>query len=222
MLIRRVHLIALLTLGCATGEHQADVNADSSRRTPSASPSSTPRSGALVDSVHQGDSTRVDHSAGASILSCVERRDSMWVYHYALQNGKSGMVEHWELGYSDDEPQDKNSINNGGQLRVLPIRSDPKYDRADEPLPSRSYSAPAHWGASFTRVEETEGFFISWAVEAPSNELGLAPGARLSGFGVTLPRPDNAYLTGNWTLNQVAASTPMGKLTPVPCDSILK
>jgi hypothetical protein len=45
--------------------------------------------------------------------------------------------------------------------------------------------APEHWRPEFSRVEETRGFFISWVVEAPSNEVGLPPGERLSGFSVT-------------------------------------
>jgi hypothetical protein len=169
----------------------------------------------------RADSAPVDHSAGIAILSCVERRDTLSTYHYQLRNSRSGMIVNWELGYSDDEPQDSASENNGGRLSALPVNSSPKFGATDDWLPVGAYTAPEHWRPEFSRVEETGGFFISWVAEAPSNEVGLAPGERLSGFSVTVRGADSVYLTGPWTAYNLGATNPMGRLIPAVCDSII-
>lgn len=166
------------------------------------------------------DSPTAAHSQGIAILSCVERGDTLSVYRYQVRNGRAGMIVNWQLGYADDEPQDSASENNGGRLTVLPINSAPKFAEPDEWLPLGAYASPDHWRPEFVRVEETRGFLIAWVAEAPSNELGIAPGDRLGGFSVTVRGADSAYLTGPWTAYDLSAKTPMGRLMPAPCDSV--
>lgn len=146
------------------------------------------------------------------ITVCVERRDSVVIYHYTVRNGPRALLRAFDIGLGAGREADSSDApDGGGELTRHPAGARIDWS-GDGRLSPPAVTSPPHWFAEAKRVEETSGFFIAWY--ADSTHPGIQPGAALGGFSVAIPGGDTAYATGHWTLLVDAPTHSIGRLRP--------
>ena len=151
------------------------------------------------------DSTAADTFPKATVIVCVEHRDSGMVYSYQVHNGSTTTARLWELGWVGENSSDTTDAPlGGGELFTYPKGADTNSVSGNEPLGAASVRTPQHWTATLEHVEDSNGAVILW--ESRDSVMGLKarfaihPGETKSGFSVFVPQPDDAYERGHFTL----------------------
>ena len=104
------------------------------------------------------------------------------VYRYTVRNGTAHLITDVEVGFDRS--------HGVPELRLAPIGWD------GEKVPASSTASPPGWDFAVVQTEEDSLVNVEWS--AP--EDGIAGGATLSGFSVTLAEEDSLYERGHWNV----------------------
>jgi hypothetical protein len=113
-------------------------------------------------------------------------RDGRVAYTYkVINNSKSNIAMVW-VGYvfRSEEPE----------LNVMPVGWD-----FFKGLPKSSCTSPEGWECLVITQEESDYHFMEWSIKE-SGAVPFKPGKVLKGFTVILPKADDTYLKGNFTV----------------------
>ena len=151
------------------------------------------------------DSIAADTFPRATVIVCVEHRDSATVYSYQVHNGSNATARLWELGWVGNNSSDTTDAPlGGGELFTYPRGADTNSVSGDEPLGAASVRTPEHWTATLEHVEDSNGAVILWSsrdsTHGPGAKFAIHAGETKSGFSVFVPQPDDAYERGHFTL----------------------
>jgi hypothetical protein len=153
------------------------------------------------------DSIAADTFPKATVIVCVEHRDSATVYSYQVHNGSTTAARLWQLGWVGENSSDTTDAPlGGGELFTYPRGADTTSVSGEEDLGAASVRTPPHWTAKLQHVEDSNGAVIFWARDAmdsltgPQSQFSIHPGETKSGFTVFVPYPDDAYERGHFTL----------------------
>lgn len=86
------------------------------------------------------------------------------------------------------------------QLTVGPVGWD------GETLPAASYRTPKGWHFGVYRAEEDSVLSLCWEIDTLLTTI--RSGATMSGFEVTLPKPDSLYAMGKWSATVTGGREP--------------
>lgn len=132
------------------------------------------------------------------------------VYHYQVRNNAAGQIRRFYLGC------DCRSLEDTGlpELQTRPVHA--HATRTDDfgtwyQLPPDAVGHPPGWRVRLLRPHGARGHWLEWYMPAVAG-TGIAPGATLGGFSVTLPRADETYLVARYALHGPGASTAGGTL----------
>ena len=151
------------------------------------------------------DSIAADTFPKATVIVCVEHRDSVTVYSYQVHNGLNTTARLWQLGWVGQYSSDTTDAPlGGGELFTYPRGADTTSVSGEEHLGVASVRTPEHWTATLQHVEDSNGAVILWesmdSVMGSKARFAIHPGETKSGFSVFVPEPDDAYERGHFTL----------------------
>lgn len=121
------------------------------------------------------------------------------VYHYQVRNNGASEIRRFFLGCDCRSPEDTGLP----ELQALPVNADAV--RTDDfgawyEIPAGSATQPAGWRVRVLKPQGAHGHWIEWFMPAATN-AGIPAGATADGFSVTLPGPDETYLTGRFSVH---------------------
>jgi len=95
-------------------------------------------------------------------------------------------------------------------------------------LPDTAYSPPG-WNCGPVQAKDPMTFAVGWRADSSAGTVGILPGALISGFVITLPRPDSLYERCHWRarikkryqmeLASVGSLRPEGELDLITSDT---
>jgi hypothetical protein len=142
-----------------------------------------------------GHGARADSASPAQILVYGAHEGANIAYHYSITNNGTKPIYSFTLGVR--------TISSGDTLPMLQRRPIGwQYGQTGETgteilLSPSSTSQPSGWQAWFYGQEESNNYYLNWFLPTESQRNGvlpIQPGQTLSGFRVTLAKPDSAYL----------------------------
>jgi hypothetical protein len=121
------------------------------------------------------------------------------VYHYELHNNGPGEVREFYIG-CDCAPEDTWRL---GQLQLLPagaVGGSGVARVASIDVPRHATAQPAGWRVQLGRTPGAEDrHWLAWRMPAARPNTGVRSGQTLSGFSITVPGEDAAYLHGRYS-----------------------
>lgn len=125
------------------------------------------------------------------------------IYHYEVRNSGPGELREFFIGcdcpltVADRTPQ----------LQALPAGVQPASLKpaglAVIDAPAQSIRQPPGWRAQIAQLAGAPGHWLAWRMPAARSNAGIMPGQTVTGFSVTLPQEDAAYLEGSYTAHVV-------------------
>jgi hypothetical protein len=109
-------------------------------------------------------------------------KPSAVTYRYRVVNGSPTEIAALWIGFD---------MSADFQLTVGPVGWD------GQTLPAASYRTPKGWHFNVYRTEEDSVLSVCWEVDTALTTI--RSGATMSGFEVTLPKPDSLYVMGTWS-----------------------
>jgi hypothetical protein len=130
----------------------------------------------------------LDDSLAKITVSSVSNADGSYTYAYSVTNlDQSRYLRGLDVGF-----------NRVGSILELVWPPVDWTDDSDGGLTAVTATAPPGWNMPrLTFFEESSGHFLHWTVA--NDESGVAPGATLGGFSVTVPQSDPTHTTSHWT-----------------------
>lgn len=113
-------------------------------------------------------------------------------------------------GVTAQEPRVRVAVSHESQPHTPPVGW--TFERG---LPASSASAPPDWTARVVTTEESDLVEIAWSSDGgPSGDI--APGATMTGFSVTLPRPSAEYTSAGFMVILGNGTRISGRVGPSP------
>lgn len=146
----------------------------------------------------------------ATIAAYAEHQGGNVIYHYEIRNNGPVEIRRFYIGC-----ECRDGLESVAQLQALP--TDAHADRADDlytwyQLTRGQTEQPAGWRVRIARPQGTSGHWVEWYAPAARPGAGIPSGRSLAGFRLVVPGPDDAYLSGRFTVQPEGRPSGSGSL----------
>lgn len=120
------------------------------------------------------------------------------VYKYEVRNNGPGELRAFYIGCDCPLRRDEGVA----QLHELPPGAQPAAAAAAGShidIPATATTQPPGWRVQLLRPRNSNNHWLAWRMPAARANAGLGSGQNLSGFSITVPQADRAYLDGNYS-----------------------